>query len=110
MGSTYWFAHYPHPSDMKPVELNRILETDDGIFNVDWEKDRPKYADIKCEWKVLGGGGTTDNKLGKYWCVECGMVLCEKHRKNHDQSQQHLRRMRKFDLPSYKYRVEKELI
>lgn len=78
---------------MKPVGLNRQLECDDGIFNVKWWIDHPKLGKISCEWKVMGGGGVDCGKQGEFWCAECGLVVCAKHRKNHQYSAQHTTRL-----------------
>jgi hypothetical protein len=81
---------------MKPAILNRTLECDDGIFNVNWWLDRPKLGKIDCEWKVMGGGGVDCGKVGEYWCTSCGLVMCLKHRKKHEDSAQHKTRLVKF--------------
>jgi hypothetical protein len=79
---------------MKPTTLNRLLETDDGIFNVRWWIDHPKLGKRPCEWRVMGGGGVACDKQGEFWCTECGLVCCQKHRKNHQYSAQHTSRIK----------------
>lgn len=87
---------------MKPTDLNRQLECDDGIFNINWTQDR-RIRPVECEWKVLGGAGEACGKIskidpiteiiGNYWCVDCGMVVCLKHRKDHVNGTHHARRL-----------------
>jgi hypothetical protein len=85
---------------MKPVELPKQLECDDGIFNVNWT---PRIRQVECEWKPPGGAGTPCGRVsardpiteikGNYWCVECGLVMCLKHRKGHSSGANHARRL-----------------
>ena len=84
----------------KAVELNRTLETDDGIFNVRWWEDHNLPREIPCGWTVLGGKAPCSkvSRDGNFWCVECGLVVCDGHRVNHQYSQQHLQRPLKIKL------------
>lgn len=74
-------------------ELRKVLECDDGIFNIDWW-EYTSYERGECEWPL-----TRCDRSAHYWCTECGGVVCEKHRKNHADSKWHRERMQELREP-----------
>ncbi len=90
---------------MKPREFQRVLETDDGIFNIEWWEYK-KLPKLQCEHKTAGGGGLRCTKVGKFWCVECGLVVCLKHRAGHNDKPVHHRRIIKLGGKHHRIRVK----
>ena len=75
------------------VELHKVHECDDGIFNHEWWEET-EYARGKCQYPLV-----PCDKLAEWWCTQCGGLVCTKHRKGHMDARWHDQRIMDLQNP-----------